>query len=87
VGEHQEYVRPVSRLSTFARRYGFDLLIVIGAIESMLEVALRQDAVLEASSTPWVVAPAAACVVLPLSLIHKSEPTRRVVISVCVICV
>jgi signal transduction histidine kinase len=56
----------VSRLSTFARRYGFDLLIVIAAIECTLEVALRQDAVLESRSTPWVVAPAAACVVLPL---------------------
>ncbi|MDX6657022.1 MAG: hypothetical protein QOH62_1815, partial [Solirubrobacteraceae bacterium] len=43
--KHLEYVRPVSRLSTLARRHGFDLLVVLAAIESTLEVALRQDTV------------------------------------------
>jgi signal transduction histidine kinase len=62
----QEYGRAVSGLSTFARRRGFDVLIVIAAIEGTLEVALRQDTILEASTTPWVAAPVAACVVLPL---------------------
>jgi signal transduction histidine kinase len=61
-----EYVRPVSRLSTFARRCGFDLLIVIGAIEGAVEAALRRDVVLEPETTPWIVVPAVAFVVLPL---------------------
>jgi signal transduction histidine kinase len=56
----------VSRLSTLARRHGFDLLVVLAAIESTLEVALRQDAVLEPGTTPWVVAPAVALAVLAL---------------------
>jgi signal transduction histidine kinase len=56
----------VSRLSKFARRYGFDLLIVIGAIESTLEVALRQDGFLKPQTTAWVVIPLIPFVVLPL---------------------
>ena len=36
-----EYVQPVSRLRSLARRYGFDALIVLAAVESALEVALR----------------------------------------------
>jgi signal transduction histidine kinase len=39
-----QYVRRVSRLWSFARSYGFDLLIAVGAIESALEVAFRHDA-------------------------------------------
>src|SRR4051794_17511986 len=42
-----EYVRRVRRLSALARRFGFDALIVIGAIEAALEVALRKNHVLE----------------------------------------
>ena len=38
------YDRQASRLCGFARSYGFDLLIAVGAIESALEVALRHDA-------------------------------------------
>jgi signal transduction histidine kinase len=49
-----------------ARRYGFDVLIVIGAIESALEAALHQDAVLEQGTTAWVVVPVVPFVVLPL---------------------
>jgi signal transduction histidine kinase len=56
----------VSGLSNFARRHGFDLLIVLAAAEATLEVALRKDTILETSTTPWVAAPVAACVVLPL---------------------
>jgi signal transduction histidine kinase len=60
------YVRHVSRIPTFARRHGFDLLIVIAAIEGLLEAALHQDAVLEPGTTAWVAVPAVPCVVLPL---------------------
>ena len=49
-----------------ARRYGLDVLIAIGAIESALEVALRHDPLQEPRTTPWFAAPAIALVVLPL---------------------
>jgi signal transduction histidine kinase len=58
----------VSRLPTFARRHGFNLLIVSAAVEGALEVALHQDAVLEAGTSAWVATPAVVCVVLPLLL-------------------
>jgi signal transduction histidine kinase len=56
----------VSRIPTFARRHGFDLLIVIGAIEGALEAALHQDTVLEPGTTAWVAVLVVPCVVLPL---------------------
>ena len=56
----------MGRVPTFARRHGFDVLIVIGAIEGALEAALRQDAALEPGTAAWIVAPAVAFVVLPL---------------------
>jgi signal transduction histidine kinase len=56
----------VPRIPTLARRHGFDVLIVIGAVESALEAALRQDAVLEPGTTAWVVTPVVPFVVLPL---------------------
>jgi signal transduction histidine kinase len=56
----------VSRLWSFARSYGFDLLIVVGAIESTLEVAIRLDAPRQLDTTPWFAAPAVAILVLPL---------------------
>jgi signal transduction histidine kinase len=68
-----EYVRHVSRISTLARRHGFDLLIVIGAVEGALEAALRQDAVLEPGTTAWVVIPVVPFVVLPL-LMRRRYP-------------
>jgi signal transduction histidine kinase len=61
-----QYVQRVNRLWTFARRYGFDVLIVIGAIESALELALRRDAVLAPRTTLWFSVPAIPLVVLPL---------------------
>jgi signal transduction histidine kinase len=61
-----QYVRRVSRLWSFARRYGFDVLIAIAAIESALEVAFRHDAALEPRTTPWFAVPAVAMSVLPL---------------------
>jgi signal transduction histidine kinase len=61
-----EYVQRVRRLWLFARRYGFDALVVIAAIEAALEVALRHDATREPRTTLWFAAPAIAVVVLPL---------------------
>jgi signal transduction histidine kinase len=56
----------VSRIPRVARRHGFDLLIVIAAVEGALETALHRDAVLEPATTAWVAVPAVLCVVLPL---------------------
>ncbi|MGZ6651017.1 MAG: sensor histidine kinase [Solirubrobacteraceae bacterium] len=56
----------MGRLPTFARRHGFDLLIVIGAIESALEAALHQDAALGPGTSAWIVVPMVPFVVLPL---------------------
>jgi signal transduction histidine kinase len=56
----------VSRFGFLARRYGLDGLIAIAAIESALEVALRNDSVRAPSSTHWFAVPAIAVVVLPL---------------------
>jgi signal transduction histidine kinase len=55
----------VHSLSSFARRYALDILIVAAAIEGALEVALRGGAE-EAPTTPlWFAMPAAALVMLP----------------------
>ena len=59
----------MSRLVPFARRYGFDILIVLGALESALEIAFRSDA--ESQSAPWFAVPAAALIVLPLLARHR----------------
>jgi signal transduction histidine kinase len=64
--ERVEYVRRVSRLWSFARSHGFDLLIVVAAIAGALEVVLGQDEMREPGTTPWFAAPAVAIVVLPL---------------------
>ncbi len=54
------------RLWFLARRYGLDALIVLVAIESALEVALRHDPGREPRTTAWFTVPATALVVLPL---------------------
>jgi len=56
----------VSRLGPYARRYGFDLLIVVAAVESALEVALRHDVSDAPHTTGWFAVPAVAAVVLVL---------------------
>jgi signal transduction histidine kinase len=56
----------VSRLWSFARSYGFDLLIAVGAIESALEVAFRHEATRQLDTTLWFAVPAVAIVVLTL---------------------
>jgi signal transduction histidine kinase len=48
------------------RRYGFDVLIVLAAIESALEVVLRHDLARAPTVPVWFAAPAVAIVVLPL---------------------
>ena len=56
----------MSRVWPFARRYGLDVLIVIAAVESALEVAFRNDVSAAPRTTPWFAVPAVAIVVLPL---------------------
>ena len=57
----------MDRFGDLARRYGFDVLIVLAAIEGALEVALRDDSPCERRSTPlWFAVPAVVLVVLPL---------------------
>jgi signal transduction histidine kinase len=56
----------VSRVSPLARRYGFDVLIVIAAIASALEVALRRDPLRAPETALWFAVPATAILVLPL---------------------
>ena len=51
----------MSRPWSFARSHGFDLLIVVAAIEGALEVVSGQD-----GTSLWFAAPAVAIVVLPL---------------------
>jgi len=49
-----------------ARRYGLDILILVAAIESALEVALRGDAAEAPTSAAWFAVPAIAAVVVAL---------------------
>jgi signal transduction histidine kinase len=56
----------VSRVGFLARRYGFDVLIAIAAIESALEVALRHDSAQAPRTTLWFAVPATAIIALPL---------------------
>jgi signal transduction histidine kinase len=60
------YLQVVSRLGPLARRYGVDLLIVLGAVTAMLEVTLRSDSENEPTTSTWFAAPAAAIVILTL---------------------
>jgi signal transduction histidine kinase len=62
-----EYVRRVSRLWLFARSSPLDVLIVIGAIESGLEVAFGHDA----SAPLWLAVPAVMAAVLVLLWRHR----------------
>jgi signal transduction histidine kinase len=56
----------VSTPASLGRRYGFDALILLAALESALEVVYRHDAAHEPRLTHWLAAPAIALVVLPL---------------------
>ena len=56
----------MSRLASLGRRYGFDALILLAALESALEVAFRDDPAREPTLAGWLAAPAIMLVVLPL---------------------
>jgi signal transduction histidine kinase len=66
-----QYGRHVSRFSPFARRYGFDLLIVLAALESALEVAFSEDGSRAPHTTHWFAVPAVAVFVLLLLGRHR----------------
>jgi signal transduction histidine kinase len=56
----------VGKLTSLARRYAFDALIPIAALEGILEVIFRHDVSTEPRTTHWFVVPAVALIVLPL---------------------
>ena len=56
----------MSRIEDLARRYGFELLIVLLTIGAMLEITIRRDAAEAPRTTLWFVVPALAILVLPL---------------------
>jgi signal transduction histidine kinase len=56
----------VSRFGLLMRKHGLDVLIVLAALESAAEVAIRHDEALAPSTTLWFVLPASALIVLPL---------------------
>jgi len=60
------YVEHVQQLGSLARRYGLDVLIVLGAIYGALDVALRTDPERVPTTSLWFAVPAAAIAVLPL---------------------
>jgi signal transduction histidine kinase len=67
VGKDQvTYVGQVNRLRAFSRSYGLALLVVIAAVESALETALRHDPPGQPGPPSWFAAPAVALVVLTL---------------------
>jgi signal transduction histidine kinase len=49
-----------------ARRYGLDVLIVLAAVEGVLEIVLRQGSPRAPATAAWFAAPAGAIVLLPL---------------------
>jgi signal transduction histidine kinase len=61
-----EYVQRVRRVGPFLRKYGFDVLIVIMAIDMALETAIRYGAPNGPTSPRWFAVPAAALIALPL---------------------
>jgi signal transduction histidine kinase len=61
----------VSGFWRIARRYGPGLLIVVAALESALEVALRDDPAAAPRMSMWLAVPAAALIVLSLLLARR----------------
>jgi signal transduction histidine kinase len=59
----------MSRVWSLARAYAFDVLVVIAAVESAVEVALRRDSPEAPQTSPWFAAPALA--VVPLLLLGR----------------
>ncbi len=62
----------MSRIGHLVRRHGFDALIVLVAVESALEVGLREGPQAP-TLTPWIAVPAIAIVPLPL-LVRRRFP-------------
>ena len=56
----------MSRGLPFLRRHGFDILIVVGAVATALDVALRHDSLRAPHVSHWVSVPLAALLGLPL---------------------
>ena len=61
-----EYVQRVNRIRDLARRYWFEVPVVLLAIEGMVEVVVRRDAPDAPRTTLWFAVPALAVLVLPL---------------------
>jgi signal transduction histidine kinase len=61
-----EYVQDVKSVWSLARRYGFDVLIALLAIEATLELVVRRDSPDAPRTTLWFAVPAIAVMVLPL---------------------
>jgi signal transduction histidine kinase len=56
----------MSRFGSLLRKHGFDILIVLAAVEGASEVAIRNDDALAPTPTLWSAIPATAIIVLPL---------------------
>ena len=56
----------MSKFGRLVQRHGFDVLIVLGAVQAALDVALRQDPERAPVTSVWFVAPAMALVILSL---------------------
>ena len=56
----------MGRVTSLARRYGVDVLIVLAAVEGAVEVVLRDEALREPGTAAWLAATVVALVVLPL---------------------
>jgi signal transduction histidine kinase len=60
------YVQRVSRIRYVARKYWFEVLIAILAIEAMLQLVVGRDSPGAPRTTLWFAVPAVAVIVLPL---------------------
>jgi signal transduction histidine kinase len=61
-----EYVHAVNRVWSLLHRYGFDALILLAAVGSVLELVLRDDSSDAPTTTLWFCVPAVLLVILPL---------------------
>jgi signal transduction histidine kinase len=60
------YVPRMQRFAQFVRRYGFDVLIVVTAAESAIELAARNSDATAPTSSLWFSLPVLGAVILPL---------------------
>ena len=54
------------RIVLVVRRYGLDVLIVVAAVESAIELVVRRDVFDAPRTTLWFLIPASWIVILPL---------------------